>query len=166
MLQFEETEIDNSVFDAIAEMPPVNFVNLSVCKFETDDYKKLAGLRPNLQIAFTAQAFFGVRGPVDTAFEGRIQFDRNGNRIGANDGQQAGVQISDVIADSGAQQAGIKVGDVIASVDGHTIKKFEDLRLQIAQHRAGDKLNVTVLRENKPVKLEVVLGSQKNAPRF
>jgi hypothetical protein len=166
MLQFEEIEIDDKVFEVLADLKQVNYVNLSVCKFETEDYKNLAATRPNLQIAFTAQAFFGVRGPVNMGLEGRIQFDQDGNRVDPNANQQFGVSITDVIAESGAQKAGVKVGDVIQSVNGQSIEKFEDLRLHIAQHRAGDKLEVTVRRGNKPVKLEVVLGSHKNAPRF
>lgn len=162
VMQFNDIELDDTIFASLADLKHLNYVNLTVCKFETDDYKTLKAARPNLQIAFTAQAFFGVRGPVNMALEGRIRFDQNGQPIAMDDG----VSITDVIAGSGAQKAGVKIGDVIESINGQTIEKFEDLRLHIAQHRAGDKLDVTVLRDEKPVKLQVELGSQKDAPRF
>jgi S1-C subfamily serine protease len=74
--------------------------------------------------------------------------------------------ISDVVPNSGAQRAGIKIGDVIEKIDGQKIETFDDLKLHVAQHRAGDKLSVTVNRNGKQVKLEVQLASQKSAPRF
>ncbi len=166
ILQFDETDIDDTVFEMLADLEQVNYVNLTVCKFQTDDYNKLKAARPNLQIAFTAQAFLGVRGPVNMGLEAGIRFDQDGNRVDRNPDQQSGVLVTDVIDDSGAQKAGVKIGDVIESVDGMAIEKFEDLRLHIAQRRAGDKLEVTVRRGDELVELQVELGSQKNAPRF
>ncbi len=57
---------------------------------------------------------------------------------------------------------GIQVGDVIMKIDGQPIEQFEDLRLHIAQHKAGESLEVQVRRDLEVIKLTVVLGSAKN----
>jgi len=103
-LQFKETEIDKSIFGAIASLKQVTYVNLSVCKFTVADYKQLKTDRPGLQIAYTAQAFFGVRGPINTGLI-RPVFDQNGKPLAQPTEQDC--SISDVIANSGAFRAGI-----------------------------------------------------------
>ncbi len=163
-LQFKETEIDKSIFRSLAALKQITYVNLSVCKFQVADYKFLKMERPSLQIAYTAQAFFGVRGPIGTGIV-RPVFDAQGKPI-AQPNDRNNCSISDVIPDSGAHKAGIKIGDVIKSVNGQNIEKFEDLRLHIAQHQAGEKIIVTVDRDGKPHKLEVELTSPSTAPRF
>ena len=165
-LQFDETEIEAAVFDSLAILNQVNYVNLTACKFQTKDYKALLAFRPNLQVTFTAQAFFGVRGPINVGVRERFRLDENGRPVAVITDDQTGCSITDVIAGSGAHKAGIKIGDVIEKVNGQEIEKFEDLRLHIAQFRAGEKLDVTVRRGDKPLELQVELGSQKSAPRF
>ena len=46
------------------------------------------------------------------------------------------------------------------------IELFEDLRLHIAQHQAGEKIDVNVRRDGKQIELEVELTSPDSAPRF
>ena len=148
-LQFNETEIDKSVFDSMGKLKQLMFVRLSVCKFRTVDYRALKSVRPKLRIDFTAQAFLGVRGPRElTPFDAEEVGD-----------QKSGCQISEVIVGSAAHQAGMKADDVVEKVNGQAIKRFEDLRLHIAQHQAGDTLDVVVRRSGKPVKLAVKLGT-------
>ncbi|MFT7629613.1 MAG: hypothetical protein ACI87E_000613 [Mariniblastus sp.] len=163
-LQFKDTDIDKSVFDALVSLKQVSYLNLAVCKFNTADYKAFKAKRPNLQIAYKAQAFFGVRGGPTNLAVAR-PFDQPHSLRGV-DAESDPCEISEVIPDSGAARAGIKIGDVIESVDGQAIMTFEDLKLHIAQHRAGDVLNVTIQRDGQAVKLKVELASQKTAPRF
>ena len=61
----------------------------------------------------------------------------------------AGCSISDVVGGSGAEKAGLKPGDVIMKIDGEPVTIFEDIRLIIAQHRAGDKLEVEFTRDEQ-----------------
>ena len=137
-LFFNEMHIDSGIFESLRKLKNLNYVNLSICKFETVAFKELVRARPSLQIVFTPQAFLGVRGPIDLS-------DRQG------------CQISAVIAGSGAEQGGMQIGDVIKKVNGQVIQRFEDLRLHIAQHKAGETLNVVVVREKKEVDLKITL---------
>ena len=53
----EETLVDDLWFESFATMGSLSRINLSLCKFDSDKYKKLKRERPKLQIAFTPQAF-------------------------------------------------------------------------------------------------------------
>jgi hypothetical protein len=152
-LEFKKTEINASIFGAIAELKTLTAVNLTACKFKTRDFEQLKSERPQLQVTFTAQAFLGVRGPVDV-----IQL------AGGDERDSPGCLVSEVISGSGADLAGMRVGDVIESVDRQAIVKFEDLRLHIAQHLPGDKLNIIVQRSGKPVEMVVELGDINSVP--
>ena len=53
----------------------------------------------------------------------------------------------------------MKVNDVIESINGQKVEVFEDLRLHVAQHHPGEKLDVTVNRLGKLVELKIELSS-------
>lgn len=143
-LHFEGLDISGELFKSFGKMEQLTYISMSICKFQTTDYKALEKIRPNLQISYTAKAFLGVRGPIDM---GQV-------RPGIG-----GCVVSEVIAGSGAQKGGIKVHDVIETVNGQKVEVFDDLRLHIAQHRPGEKLDVTVNRLGKSVDLEIELSS-------
>ncbi len=62
-----------------------------------------------------------------------------------------------VQADSPGAKAGLKAGDRISAVAGHATGRLADLRTQLAQFYAGDRVRLTVVREGKPVEAEVEL---------
>ena len=60
-----------------------------------------------------------------------------------------GIYVAEVSADGAAADGGLKEGDVITSVDGKKISKFGELQELLTNHRPGDKITVTYLREKK-----------------
>jgi hypothetical protein len=72
----------------------------------------------------------------------------------------AGVRVIFVQPNSAADKAGIKQGDVISTIDGHKLADFDRLTARIAQHQPGDKIDLEILRNEKPTTLQVVLGSR------
>ncbi|MDX1985024.1 MAG: trypsin-like peptidase domain-containing protein [Bryobacteraceae bacterium] len=56
-----------------------------------------------------------------------------------------GALIADVAPDSPAARAGLPKGAVVVAIDGHAIRSFERLRLQIAEARPGVTVNLRVL---------------------
>lgn len=78
------------------------------------------------------------------------------NNIDINDG----VYIDSVMAGSAAATAGLQSGDVVVSVEGRDIKTTPELQARIAQQRPGDKVKLTVLRDNRKKQFEVVLKNQ------
>lgn len=72
--------------------------------------------------------------------------------------EAAGALVSQVIAGSAADKAGIRTGDVITTVNGQAVKSNSDLRNAIGLLRVGDKVDIGLLREGKPLKLTAVIG--------
>jgi Do/DeqQ family serine protease len=68
-----------------------------------------------------------------------------------------GVLVSQVTEGSAAEKAGIKPGDVITSINGQTIKSNGELRNAIGLSRIGDKLDVALIRDRKPLHVSAVI---------
>jgi S1-C subfamily serine protease len=68
-----------------------------------------------------------------------------------------GVLVSQVTEGSAADKAGIKAGDVIVSINNQTIKSNSELRNAIGLSRVGDKLDVALIRDRKPLHVTAVI---------
>jgi Do/DeqQ family serine protease len=69
-----------------------------------------------------------------------------------------GALISQVVENSAAERAGIRTGDVITSVNGRPVRSNYELRNVIGLLRVGDKVEITLLRDNKPRRVTAVIG--------
>ena len=63
-----------------------------------------------------------------------------------------GVKIGKVYENSAAKSMGLEENDVINSVNGETIKDFEDLKKVIGEMERGDKIKVGFTRDGKKMK--------------
>lgn len=70
---------------------------------------------------------------------------------------QKGAFISQVLPKSAAAKAGIKAGDVIVSMNGKSINSFAGFRAEIGTLPVGSKMTLGLLRDGKPVNVEVTL---------
>ncbi|MCU5771570.1 serine endoprotease DegP [Erwiniaceae bacterium BAC15a-03b] len=70
---------------------------------------------------------------------------------------QRGAFVSQVLPDSSASKAGIKAGDVIVSVNQKPISSFSALRAQVGTLPVGSKMALGLLRDGKPVTVNVEL---------
>jgi serine protease Do/serine protease DegQ len=68
-----------------------------------------------------------------------------------------GVLVSQVFEGSAAEKAGIKAGDVITSINGQAIKSHSSLRNAIGLSRVGDKLDVSLIRDRKTMRVSAVI---------
>ncbi|MCH2180451.1 MAG: PDZ domain-containing protein [Mariniblastus sp.] len=142
-LSWTRTPISGELFDAMAQLPALRTVSLSVSKFQHEDKKRFDQQRPNCRFINVPVAFLGVQGPQTLS-----SYQREENCL-----------IEQVVADSSADKAGIEPGDIIRKVSGQPIEKFEDLRMFITQHNAGESLELDVERNGKIIKIPVELGS-------
>ena len=85
---------------------------------------------------------------------------RNANELNIN--LTEGFYVNDVEPTMGAAMAGIKKGDVILSLDNLKIAKFSDLSGYLSTKRPGDEILVGLTRDNKKLKLKVVLEKNEN----
>ena len=76
---------------------------------------------------------------------------------------QRGAFVSEVLPNSGSAKAGIKSGDVIVSLNGKALNSFAELRSRIATTAPGTKVKLGLLREGKPLDVEVTLDKSTSS---
>lgn len=84
-------------------------------------------------------------------------------------GLPTGIYISKVNSGSPADTAGIQAGDIITSFDGKSLSTMESLQSRIKSHKAGDKVEIILKRQQRngdyeEVTITVTLGSKSDAP--
>lgn len=76
---------------------------------------------------------------------------------------QRGAFVSEVLPNSGSAKAGIKSGDVIVSLNGKPLNSFAELRSRIATTEPGSKVKLGLLRDGKPLDVEVTLDKSTSS---
>ncbi|MBV1872488.1 MAG: Do family serine endopeptidase [Gammaproteobacteria bacterium] len=71
---------------------------------------------------------------------------------------QRGVLISGVAKNSSAEKVGLLPGDVIIAVNKNNTESAGQLRSQIGIKRIGDSVKITIMRDGKKKKLDVMVG--------
>jgi S1-C subfamily serine protease len=66
-----------------------------------------------------------------------------------------------IVAGSPASKAGLKKGDIITKVNDKALGKQGALSSLLGEYQAGDKVTLTILRDNKEQALNLILGSYK-----
>lgn len=72
-----------------------------------------------------------------------------------------GLYVGEVMANSAAAEGGIEEGDLIVAINGHPTVNSGQLQEFMAQHRPGDKVTVTLYRDNKPLEVNVTLRNNR-----
>ncbi len=80
-------------------------------------------------------------------------------------GEGRGVNVDDIIADSGADGI-LVVGDLLVAVNGQRIANADQLREALGRQQVGDRITVDVVRAGEDVSTEIVLGPNPDAPEL
>jgi len=78
----------------------------------------------------------------------------------------AGVLVSQVVKGSPADQAGILNGDLVIDFGGIEVKNSNHIRQLIESKRAGESVELKIIREGKKNKLTAILGKAKPAYQY
>src|ERR1700758_5459887 len=70
-----------------------------------------------------------------------------------------GALASQVVEGSPADKAGIRAGDVITSVNGQPVKSNSELRNAIGLLRVGDRMDIGLVRDGKPLRVTAVIAA-------
>lgn len=73
----------------------------------------------------------------------------------------AGIFVAEVVEGSSADEAGILPNDVITSINGNSTTTTGQLQEEIAKHRPGDTITLSVIRDNKRRNIDVTLKNAK-----
>ena len=71
-----------------------------------------------------------------------------------------GLYVASVTAEGAASEAGIRKGDIITSIEGIAMNDSATLLEQIGMRRPGDKVDITVRRGDKTLKLTATLQNR------
>lgn len=80
--------------------------------------------------------------------------------------QLKGIYVNGISEGGSAQDAGISEGDVITGIQEIPVASVSELQEQISRYRPGDKISVSVIRNNKELNLPVVLKTLDNTTRL
>ncbi len=73
----------------------------------------------------------------------------------------AGIFVAEVVDGSSAAEAGVQPNDVITSINGNPTTTTGQLQEEIAKHRPGDTVTLSIIRDNKPLTIDVTLKNAK-----
>ena len=69
-----------------------------------------------------------------------------------------GAIVTQVTPGEPGAKAGLKQGDVILAIDGQKVANSTDLTMKVTEHSPGQTVSLDVLRDGKPMKVNVTLG--------
>lgn len=96
-----------------------------------------------------------------------FNMDENRAMLGVTTEQaDDGVEIQTITKESAAEKAGLKKGDIIKKIDDKKIESPDDLSETIQDHKPGEKVTITYLRDKKEQKVTTELGKWKGARAF
>jgi len=75
--------------------------------------------------------------------------------------RESGVKFADVREGSPAAKAGLKPGDILVEFDGKPVKNLYDFTYLLRSRKPGDRVEVAVRREGKPLRVEVTLEQRR-----
>ena len=95
---------------------------------------------------------------VNRPYLGVSMYDEGASLFNAN----TYVVIGSVEAGSPADKAGLKKDDIVLKIENEDAKSTAYFRYKLYEHKAGDKIKITIKRDAKEQVIEVTLGSNKN----
>jgi len=138
-----------------------------------DEYKDKEGnitIRRNKMKDFDGMTFNRTMGPRGNVFsyggDGFSFFNSDSNHamLGVTtDKNEGGVEIQNITKESGAEKAGLKKGDIITKVGDKKIEDPDDLSKAVREHKPGEKVVITYLRDKKEMKATAELSKWKGA---
>ncbi len=77
--------------------------------------------------------------------------------------ESRGALVASVIPGSAADKAGVRTGDIIISINGTNTKGAGELRATIGLLRVGDRVDIGLLRDGKPLRVTAIIGERSDA---
>lgn len=97
----------------------------------------------------------------DEAYLGIFAYDTGVNKyLNSNLDFDNGIYVVKISTDGPAVRSGLKVGDIITKIDDLNINKMSELRNYIYTKAPGDKVILTINRNNKEYTVEITLGKR------
>ena len=76
--------------------------------------------------------------------------------------ESSGALVAGVVQGSSADRAGVKTGDIITTINGGAVKGAGELRNAVGMMRVGDKVEIGLLRDGKPLKVTALIAERSD----
>jgi serine protease Do len=76
--------------------------------------------------------------------------------------QLRGAYVNGLTSGGAAEESGIKIGDVLTSVESNKVTSVSEFQEQISKYRPSDKVNITLIRNEKEVIVPITLKNIDN----
>lgn len=104
---------------------------------------------------------FNNNGNFEEAYIGIFAYDKNViPYLNSELRFDSGIYVAQITKDGPSYNSGLKEGDIITKIDEITINKMSELRSYIYTKKVGDKVNLTVLRNNREYNIQITLGKK------
>ena len=84
--------------------------------------------------------------------------------IQGRDDEQGGALLTDITDGGPAQKATLEPGDIVQSIAGKKITSYADLVADIATHKEGEKVKISVLRGGATLEVELTYAGRPDGP--
>lgn len=100
-------------------------------------------------------------GEFEEAYLGIFAYDKEVIKYLNNDVTfSEGIYVVKIAKDGPAAKTNLKTGDVINKIDGNSINRMSELRTYIYRKKPGEKVTLTISRNNKELPIEVTLSKK------
>ena len=100
-------------------------------------------------------------GEFEEAYLGIFAYDKEVIKYLNNDVTfNEGIYVVKIAKDGPAAKTNLKTGDVITKIDGNSINRMSELRTYIYRKKPGEKVTLTISRNNKEIPIEVTLSKK------
>lgn len=102
-----------------------------------------------------------AKGHIDHAYLGFTGYVMNENiaaQIGSK--EKSGIIIAQLVKNGPAENAGLQPYDIIIKAEDKKINDFEDIGKLLSKKKPGDKITLTIVRDNQEKEVQVTLGTK------
>ena len=104
---------------------------------------------------------YANNGEFEEAYLGIFAYDKEVVQYLKNDIDfNEGIYIVKISKDGPVAKTKIKMGDIITKIDGNNINKMSELRSYIYRKKPGDKITLTINRQEQESSQEIYLGKR------
>jgi serine protease Do len=103
-------------------------------------------------------------GKVHRGFMG-VHFQEIDNQFAVDNNLKGteGVYIAQIIPNSAAEKAGMRAKDIVVAIENMPVNEASQAQEIIAAKNPGDKIKISLIRDNKPMELYVVLKERESS---